>query len=124
MFDLFQLFQLISAVKAGPTVFVCWAKAMASLPSAQAFNGDARKRGNAANAIKIVWYVICHRFCTGTKGRQEYGYISVCPDRVFGCFGRCSASETVVFTPCCDCGFPRSLSASIMRRSVTEQDWE
>jgi hypothetical protein len=82
MFDRFQLFQLIGAVKAGSTVFVRWAKAVASLPGAQAFDGDAGKRGNAANAIKIVWYLICHYFCTGTKGRQEYGYILICPDRV------------------------------------------
>ena len=62
MFDFFQLFQLIGAVEASSPTFVCWTEAVASLPSAQAFDRDTGKRGNTADAIKIVWYSFGHQY--------------------------------------------------------------
>jgi hypothetical protein len=104
---------LIGAVKAGSTVFVRWAKAVASLPGAQAFDGDAGQRRNAANAIKIVWYLICHRFCIGTKGRQEYGYILICPDRVSWLVWR----HRAVFSLSKGCHPPRAVNLGFQVRS-------
>lgn len=62
MFDFFQLFQLIGTVEASSPAFVRWTEAVASFPSAQAFNRDASKCGNAAYAIEIVWYSFGHNF--------------------------------------------------------------
>ena len=54
VFDFFEFFKLVCAVKAGSTVLVRWAKIVPPFPSSQALDGNAGEGGNAANAVKVV----------------------------------------------------------------------